>query len=373
MFSHPWRAVSKPALRIIDEDRIELPKGAFNVKGPFPFGIIRAMKLKALALTAVIVLIVVGCSTVSITSSPTPEPTSTPISEQAWASLPPLPTPRTATASAVADGKIYVMGGVDELGRTSAKVEVFNPRDKSWSEAAPLPRAIHDAAAVTISSEGVDKIYVFGGLTGRRGGASNSVYLYETRLDWWGDLSPMPVARGALTATVYGELVYVIGGIGENEVSSRVDVYEPASDSWTRGPSLPSARSHLSAVTVGPLIYVIGGKGEAGGASLDLVEALDPTKGVWAEVQELDIARANLGALEHNGRLYILGGEDIDAALVSAQTFDPKSARWLTFQPLPSPLHGSATANVDGIAYSIGGSSGPGLSVVGDAYAIALN
>ena len=70
--------------------------------------------------------------------------------------------------------------------------------------------------------------------------------------------------------------------------------------------------------------------------------------------------------------MYILGGEDIDTALDSVRAFDPKSARWMTFQPLPSALHGAATANLDGIAYSIGGSSGPGFSVVGDAYAIAL-
>ncbi len=347
-------------------------KGASLREGPFSFGIIHGMKFRMLALALVGVLVVMGCSTVSISPSPTPEPTSTPITAQAWAALPPLPTPRTAASVAVANGRIYVMGGLDELGRSSTKVEVFDPRNRGWTEAASLPTPLYHSAAVMFNSEGVDKILLFGGLSGRRSKASNAAYIYEPRLDRWDELTAMPSSRGALTATVYGDLVYVIGGVEEDAVSSRIDIYEPSSDSWRRGPSLPSGRSHMSAATVGRLIYVIGGKSETGGASLGLVETLDPTTGAWAEVQELGMARANLGALEHGGRLYILGGEDIDRALESAMSFDPKSARWLTFQPLPSSLHGAATAKVDGIAYSIGGSVGPGFSVVGDAYAIAL-
>ena len=342
------------------------------MKGPLPFGIISTMKLRALTLAVILVLIIAGCSTVSISPSPTPEPPNTPVTAQAWAAIPDLPTPRTGAATTVADGKIYVMGGLDELGRTSSKVEVFNPGDKSWAEAAPIPSALYQSTAVAFSTEGVDKILLFGGLSSRRGEVSGATYLYDPRLDWWGELAPLPIPRAALTATVYGDLVYVIGGMEENAVSSRIDIYDPESDSWSQGPSLQSARSHLSAVTAGKLIYIIGGKDESGTASLDLVETLDPTSGAWAEVQELEVGRANMGALEHNGRVYILGGEDIDMALDSVQAFEPKSARWLTFQSLPLALHGAATANVDGIAYSIGGSVGPGLSVVGDAYAIAL-
>ena len=342
------------------------------MKGPFAFGIISTMKLRALTLAVILALIIAGCSTVSISPSPTPDPPNTPVTAQAWASIPDLSTPRTGAAVAVAEGRIYVIGGLDEFGRISSKVEVFNPKDKSWTDSAPLPTPLHQSTAVTLSAEGVDKILLVGGLSSRRGEVSGATYLYDPRLDWWGELAPMPVPRAALTATVYGDLVYAIGGVEEKAVSSRIDIYDPESDSWSQGPLLQSARSHLSAVTAGKLIYIIGGKDESGTASLDLVETLDPTSGAWAEVQELEVGRANMGALEHNGRVYILGGEDIDMALDSVQAFDPKSARWLTFQPLPLALHGAATANVDGIAYSIGGSVGPGFSVVGDAYAIAL-
>ena len=162
-------------------------------------------------------------------------------------------------------------------------------------------------------------------------------------------MTPMPAARGALTATVYGGLIYVIGGLEEDAVSSRIDVYEPELDSWSEGPPLMTGRSHMSAVTLGRLIYVIGGKDETGVASLDLVEALDPTTGAWAEVRELNVGRASIGALEHKGRLFILGGENIDTALDSVESFDPKAARWHNYQPLPSALHGAATAKVDAL------------------------
>ena len=241
------------------------------MKGPFPFGIIGTMKLRALTLAVILALVIAGCSTVSISPSPTPEPTHTPVTSQAWAPLPPLPTPRTAAAVAVADGKIYVMGGLDELGRPSAKVEVFNPKDKSWAEAAQLPTALHQSTAVALSKEDGDRILLFGGQSGRRGEVSNFTYLYDPRLDWWGELAPLPSARAALTSTVYGDRVYIIGGVGEDAVSSSIDIYDPDSDSWSQGPSMQSGRSHLSAVTVGKLIYVIGGKDETGSTAMDLV------------------------------------------------------------------------------------------------------
>ena len=347
-------------------------RGAFLIEGPFPFGNIRKMKFRLLTLAVVCVLVTAGCSTVSISPSPTPEPTGTPVTEQAWAAIPDLPTPRTSASVAGAGGRIYVMGGLDELGRSSTKVEVFDPRTSSWSDAASLRKGLHHATAVTYNVDGVDKIYLFGGLSGRRGEASDAVYLYEPRLDWWGEMASMSAARGALAATVYGSLIYVIGGLEEDAVSSRIDVYEPGSDSWSEGPPLLTGRSHMSAVTLGRLIYVIGGKDETGVVSLDLVEALDPTTGAWAEVRGLNVGRSSLGVLEHKGRLFILGGENIDTALDSVESFDPKAARWHNYQPLPFALHGAATAKVDGIAYSIGGSAGTGLSVVGDAYAIAL-
>ncbi len=343
------------------------------MKGPLPFGIIGGMKLRTLTLASILVLVLAGCSTVSISPSPTPEPIDTPVTAQAWASIPDLPTPRTSAATVVADGKVYVMGGLDELGRASRKVEVFSPRDKSWTVAASLPTAIYDATAVGLSAEGPDRILLFGGQMGRRGEISGAVYQYDAHSNAWSEATRMPSGRAALTATLYGELVYVIGGVGEDAVSSRVDVYDTSSDSWHQGPSLQMGRSHMSAVTVGRLIYVIGGKDESGGSVLDIVETLDPTSGAWAEVQELEVGRASLGALEQTGRVYILGGENIDTALDSVETFDPKSGRWETFQPLPSPLHGAAIANVDGIAYAIGGSVEPGFSAVGEAYAIALH
>ena len=191
-------------------------RGAFLIEGPFPFGIIRKMKFRLLTLAVVCVLVTAGCSTVSISPSPTPEPTGTPVTEQAWAAIPDLPTPRTSASVAEAGGRIYVMGGLDELGRSSTKVEVFDPRSSSWSDAAPLPKGLHHATAVTFGVDGVDKIYLFGGLSGRRGEASDAVYIYEPRLDWWGEIAPMPAARGALTATVYGSLIYVIGGLEED-------------------------------------------------------------------------------------------------------------------------------------------------------------
>ena len=322
-------------------------------------------------LLAISTLLLVGCTTVAISPSPTPVPTGTPITAEIWTSLPPLPTPRTAVSVGVLEGKIYVVGGLDELGRASAKVEVYDPDTSQWDVASSLPKDLHHASAVTLARSGGDRLYVIGGFEGRRARPSESVYEYDPRQGSW--RASIPVARGALSAAAFGDLIYVIGGVDEKTVSSRIDVYNPATDSWAEGPAMRTPRSHLRAVTVGPLIYLIGGKGKTGGTSLDLVEILDPTTGGWATIQNLRVARSSLGALEAEGLLYVLGGEDIDKALQSAEVFDPAIAQWQTFPSLPSPIHGGATVALSGRIFTIGGSVGPGFSAIDDSYTIALD
>lgn len=324
-----------------------------------------------LTLTIVSVLVLLGCTSVY---APTSDPiASDSVSEIAkdWSVIAPLGIPRTAVAVEVLEGKIYVIGGLDNLGRSSSKVEVYDPLTKKWDEASPLPKALHHAASATISRSVGDRLYVFGGFEGRRSKPSNSAYEYNAQLDSWIARTSIPVARGALAASEFGDLVYVFGGVDGDSVSSRIDVYDPSSDSWSVGPQMRTPRSHFSVVTLRSLMYVIGGKGLNGGASLGLIEILDPVTGGWATTQDLDIPRSNMGALAIFGRLYVAGGEDIEKGLSSVEVFNPDIATWIPFGSLPTPVRSGGLAAINQHIFYVGGSGGAFLEDVN--YTVVLD
>ena len=69
-----------------------------------------------------------------------------------------MPVKRQEIATAVLDGKVYVLGGYDEMRRSTATVEVYNPTTDTWAFARPLPVTVnHNATAVVAG-----RLYSFG-------------------------------------------------------------------------------------------------------------------------------------------------------------------------------------------------------------------
>ena len=50
------------------------------------------------------------------------------VTPQTWTTGTSMPTARTEVAGSVLDGKIYVVGGYDESGKTTDVVEVYDPK-----------------------------------------------------------------------------------------------------------------------------------------------------------------------------------------------------------------------------------------------------
>ena len=66
-----------------------------------------------------------------------------------WETRAPMPVYRQELATSALNGKIYVLGGYDELRNSTATVEVYNPISDTWAFAHALPYAVnHNAAAV---------------------------------------------------------------------------------------------------------------------------------------------------------------------------------------------------------------------------------
>jgi N-acetylneuraminic acid mutarotase len=56
----------------------------------------------------------------------------------AWETVTKLPHARRGLAVAAHDGKLYVVGGMEEWGSTTGSVAIFDPRTATWSEGPSL-------------------------------------------------------------------------------------------------------------------------------------------------------------------------------------------------------------------------------------------
>jgi N-acetylneuraminic acid mutarotase len=194
-----------------------------------------------------------------------------PITE-AWQDLAPMPTPRGAGAAAVIDDKIYVVGGRPPAGNA---FEAYDVSDGEWTELPPLPTATNQRnhlAATAIAG----KIYVAGG---RYDGGSfgdpmtDRLDVFDPVENAWSEAAPLPRPRGGVNGIAAYGCFYVWGGEGSNtgepnDVFPDHDVYDPRTDSWTELSPLPTpVHGVTGAAFVDGVIYMPGGGTQSGGSS----------------------------------------------------------------------------------------------------------
>lgn len=276
-----------------------------------------------------------------------------------WSEAAAMPTARSEVASAVLDGKIYVIGGFEANGANTSAVEVYDPAAGSWDSVAPLPVPLDHAMAV--ARQGY--LYVIGGYRVYGSEISNATYEYDPSLDHWRSRAPLLLPRAAGAAVVVDdEVIYIIGGVGpEPEV---VQAYNPEGASWERLWTMTAPREHLTAQVVDGTIYVIGGRWEF--RNVDTVELYSTVEGscCWRTGVPMPTARGGLASAVLDGGIHVFGGEDVAARRTFSEheVYDPATDRWTVAPPMPTARHGLAAQAVDGKIYVIGGGPQAALS-----------
>lgn len=271
-----------------------------------------------------------------------------------WTLLAPLPSARGETAAAVADGRLYVIGGLTGLGgQATAEVAAYDPVLNVWESAPPLPAARHHAAAAGL--DGI--VYVSGG------GPSADDWTPQPML-WaldpataaWRELPPMPEGRLGHRMVAVGDRLYVVGGIG---LTAQVLVYDPATDSWATGAPMPAARDHLAMVAVDHEIWAIGGR--SGGQNHTRVDIYDTSSDSWRDGPPLPEPTSGAAEAAIDGVIFVSGGEDpggaggvIDRHWQLDTRSDP-NADWEPLSPPPLPVHGAHGAALGGRFLIVGG------------------
>jgi len=172
-----------------------------------------------------------------------------------WETKAPMPKATGWLVANVAYGKIYVMD-------YSGTNYVYDPATDSWTTKAPVPAAAFNGYASAVLD---GKIYVIGGLSARLD--SNLNFIYNAETDKWSEGSPPPSsqgggAAGATTGALAPKRVYVFGEIAnlkQGENPDFVRVYNPKNDNWAYGADSPTDRYDFGVAIVNDTFYVVGG------------------------------------------------------------------------------------------------------------------
>jgi N-acetylneuraminic acid mutarotase len=264
---------------------------------------------------------------------------------------------RLGAASAVVDGKIYVIGGM----AGQRKVEAYDPATDTWTEKAELggPTVISSASVVN------GKIYVIGGNPAWNGAPLARVWEYDPEIDAWMAKTDMPTARDSLVTSVVDGKIYAMGGAvwdaktGTGEVLGTVEEYDPVTDTWTQKADMPGSRCWAAAGTVDGKIYVLGGMRGAPAPVSGSVYVYDPTTDTWTEAASMPGSRVWAALAVHDGRIYIFGGNDDyddDPADGNVFAYDPAADAWTEKADMPFERWGMVSGLVEGKIYLIGGS-----------------
>jgi N-acetylneuraminic acid mutarotase len=266
------------------------------------------------------------------------------IPSNTWTTMPSIPKPLNHVNVAVVDGKVYVLGGLEDAPalvawNATAESWAFDPETNEWDPIAPLP----EGEARGSSAVGVwdGKIILAGGsralvLSGPGGGFQDTVdmvSIYDTRKREWMELPApakrLPEGREHVGGVVVGNKFYLLGGRyrGQSNVKDTVFVLDlnDLENGWKVSKArMPTARGGLCVGAVGKAIYTFGGEGnpELESGVFNETEVYDTERNSWRTLKRMAVPRHGTSAIGVGRKIYIPGGGLVIGGGAPVATFD---------------------------------------------------
>lgn len=270
-----------------------------------------------------------------------------------------MPAPRTEVAGAVWEGRIIVVGGLDERGAASERSDIYDPETDTWTAGPNLPVALHHTAVATLG----ERVVVVGGYSIGPGGWTPEAAVWSLGVgeESWQAEPDMATARGALAVASTGDRLVAIGGVGPTGFLTSTEMLEAGEEAWRSGPDLIEPREHLAAAAVGDAVYAIAGRTGGMDTNRSSVEVL--RAGQWDEAPPLNFSRGGIGATAVGDVPCVAGGEEPTGTIATIECLIDGS--WQVVTELEVARHGLAVVALDGAIHVIGGGPQPGLTVSG--------
>ena len=312
------RGMQENARRIIRARNEELPMGKrmTNLEGPFRVWVALKKLMKREGRQPEDMIATGGCKGGVVTTV-----MSLDLVTMRYTILAPMITARKWHATAVLDGKLFVMGGFN--GGCLSSVECLDLETGQRSEMAPMIPARRNPAAAVLGG----KIFVAGGSPSNTVGTL--VESFDAATNQWTAVTPMNTRRcyhGLVSAQ--GKLFAIGGFNGHDGRLSSVECFDPSTRVWSNIAALSTARYDLAVAVLGDKLYAIGGL-DSEYQRLSSVECLDLSvpNSQWTTVAPMTTPRYGMGAVGTGGKIYIAGGYGSS----SIECFDPSdgpAGRW---------------------------------------------
>jgi N-acetylneuraminic acid mutarotase len=224
-----------------------------------------------------------------------------------WTRKADMPTPRWGHSSAVVNGKIYIIGGgTSEPDLTVlSTVEEYDPITDTWTRKADMPTA---RGWMSRSSAVVNgRIYVIGGIDGVD--RLPTVEEYDPATDTWTRKANMPTPRWNLATCELNGKIYAIGGSPSTSSLTGlvvVEEYDPATDAWTRKADMPLGVWGPCANVVNGKIYAFGGR--PGNTAVPNVQEYDPATDTWTRKADMLVGTSQMASVALHDKIIVIGG-----------------------------------------------------------------
>jgi hypothetical protein len=233
------------------------------------------------------------------------------------------------TATLLPDGTVLVTGGVTVTdSQMTASAEIYDPRKGTWSSAGSMAEARFGHRALLLRT---GLVLVAGGDSAPTPSQDphDSAEVFDPAQRSWREAAPMPTSRTQFVFVLLPDgRVAAAGGMqfpgGYPTAVTAVDLYDPGSGRWTPGPPLQSQRGLAAGVVLadGSLLVV-------GGTSWNQVR-VESTAELWRPdrpaqmIESPDLRRVGSTAtLLRTGQVLVVGGV---RAGTSGQLYDAAAA-----------------------------------------------
>jgi non-specific serine/threonine protein kinase len=267
-----------------------------------------------------------------------------------------MPTARQNMASTVADGTIWVAGGLAKGSTPTRRLEGYDPVINGWKSGPDLPLPLHHEMVVTYK----DELVVIGGWIpeGSNPSAKESAQVFALRGERWVRLPSLERPRAAGAAAVVGDRIVVVGGQAGGRLVDTTEVFD--GKRWQSAAKIPTPREHLAAASDGRFLYAVGGRALSPDKNSTALERYDPASDRWQKLPDMPSARGGLGAAIIGGNLFAVGGEGPTDVFGRVDSYNLERKSWSSAPKMRTPRHGIAVSALGRSLYALGGAPRPG-------------
>jgi pimeloyl-ACP methyl ester carboxylesterase len=289
-----------------------------------------------------------------------------------WNTQNPLPYPIASQSTIYNDNRIFLFGGAtsDDTDKVISSDISTSGNLVSWSDLLQFPNTIYFHSTVSKN----DKIYSLGGNVFPPGSAvrmgftgylnsSNSIIGWTQNID-------LPEPRMLGGATIVGDYIYYLGGIGSSSVYFARINSDGSLNSWNTTTPLPTTSQWgIGVVSTDSSIVIIGGNGVTGYTNKTFQSFVnsDGTLGSWIERSTLPKAFNRSGVTRIGNTIISAGGDNVDTGgplndvYYASVDATGTIGSWSTSSnPLPRPICCGSLTNNGKYLYYTGGAAPAG-------------